>query len=110
MISSRKKIVIMPQKRQREKNVAVSRKKHSFRNDAHNFSRYPIDVQSLSNHERETGETTAPESLADECDLDRAGNIILVKQIAAGSRTNSQYRQIVGRYAGRTETLRWAAG
>src|SRR5947207_14726417 len=90
MISARKKIVIGAQVRQREKNVAVSRKTNAFGNDANNLSRDAIDVQLLSNHEWKRAETIVPESFADECDFARAGHIVFLNQVATESRRHLQ--------------------
>src|SRR6266487_1486184 len=110
MISARKKIVIGTQVRQREKNVAVSRKTNAFRNDANNLSWDAIDVQLLSNHQWKRAETIAPKSFADECDFARAGHIVVLNEIATESRPDLQDRQIVGCNAGRAESLRLRAG
>ena len=65
MISPRKKIMIRAQIRQRNENIGLARKTNPLRNNADNFARNAIDIQTLTEHERQRAEMISPEPFAD---------------------------------------------
>src|SRR6266513_2686311 len=69
VISPRKKIMIRAQIRQRNENIGLARKTNPLRNNADYFARNAIDIQTLTERERQCAEMIWPELFADQRDL-----------------------------------------
>src|SRR4029077_11081356 len=81
VISTGQEIVIGAQIGQWQKNVAVSRKTNALRHNANNLARHAIDIQSLSDCDRQSAELLPPNSFADEGYFRRARDIIALYKI-----------------------------
>ena len=90
MISARQEIVIGAQIGQWQKNVAVSRKTNTFRNNADNLAWHAIDIQSLSDCDRQSAKLLPPNSFANKGYFRRAGNIIALYEITTDQRRDLQ--------------------
>src|SRR5438067_7831895 len=107
VISPRKKIMIRAQIRQRNENIGLARKTNPLRNNADYFARNAIDIQTLTERERQCAEMISPELFADQRDFGCPRLVVFSNEIAPKTRRDLQDRQIICRDPRRANAFWW---